>query len=128
MHTKRLVILIINNLKVKKNKKNNLTCPVNEALNIIGGKWRLQIIFQIGNEKRRFGELKRLIPPISEKMLIQELKKLTEAGILNRKAYPEIPPKVEYSLTEEGVKVLPIIELISEFGIGLINKNTNKVS
>lgn len=110
---------------MKKSKENNNPCSVNEALNVIGGKWRLQIIFQIGNEKRRFGELKRLIPKISEKMLIQELKKLTEYGILNRKAYREIPPKVEYSLTSEGVKILPIIEQISEFGLELIDKNNH---
>ena len=85
------------------NKKTD-TCPVSEALRIIGGKWSLQIINQINDEKRRFGELKRLIPAISEKMLIQELKKLTEAGILNRKAYKEIPQKVEYSLTAKGKK------------------------
>jgi len=99
-------------------------CPVNTALKIIGGKWRLLIIYQMKNEKKRFGELKRLIPSISEKMLIQELKKLTEAGIVYRKAYKEIPPKVEYSLTEEGRKVLPIIDQINEFGKSLINNES----
>ena len=107
-----------------KNKEKEIEpCPVKEALGVIGGKWRLQIIFQINDQKRRFGELKRLIPAISEKMLIQELKKLTEAGILHRKAYKEIPPKVEYSLTKEGQKVLPILANIQEFGIGLIKRN-----
>jgi len=96
------------------------TCPVSKALEIIGGKWRLQIIFQLGNEKRRFGELKRLLPAISEKMLIQELKKLTEATIVHRKAYHEIPPRVEYSLTIEGQKILPIIDQIKAFGTELI--------
>jgi DNA-binding HxlR family transcriptional regulator len=109
---------------MKKDENNNSPCPVNEALSVIGGKWRLQIIFQIGGEKRRFGELKRLIPPISEKMLIQELKNLTAAGILNRKAFKQIPPKVEYSLTKEGIKILPIIEQIREFGTELIDKKT----
>ena len=104
------------------NKENISPCPVSEALGVIGGKWRLQIVFQIGNEKRRFGELKRLIPTISEKMLIQELKSLTQAGIINRKAYGEIPPRVEYSLTSEGLKILPIIDQIKEFGMGLISK------
>lgn len=111
---------------MKKIEMDTSPCPVNQALSVIGGKWRLQIIFQIGIEKRRFGELKRLIPPISEKMLIQELKNLTLAGILKRKAYREIPPKVEYSLTEEGLKILPIIDQIKEFGIGLLEKQTAK--
>ena len=106
--------------------ENNKLCPVNEALGIIGGKWRLLIIFQIGVEKRRFGELKRLIPTISEKMLIQELKKLTESKILKRKAYPEVPPRVEYSLTDYGKKLLPIIDQIEAFGNELIEKTTRK--
>lgn len=112
------------NNKIEINDKNTLDepCPVNEALGIIGGKWPLQIIFQINNEKKRFGELKRLIPAISEKMLIQELKKLTESGIINRKAYKEIPPKVEYSLTKEGKSLLPLIAQISEFGSRLIKQ------
>ncbi len=103
--------------------ENNEPCAVGEALGVIGGKWKLQIIFQINDQKRRFGALKRLIPAISEKMLIQELKKLAETGIIKRKAFKEIPPKVEYSLTEEGLKVLPIILHLEEFGKGLIEKN-----
>ncbi|MCF6296578.1 MAG: helix-turn-helix transcriptional regulator [Flavobacteriaceae bacterium] len=112
---------------MKKNEKNNL-CPVGEALKVIGGKWSLQIINEIGKEKRRFGEMKRLIPDISEKMLIQELKKLVSYDVLNRKAYPEIPPKVEYSLTEYGKKIIPIIVQIKTFGFEMIEKTTaNKV-
>ena len=68
------VILIINDLKMKENEKNISSCPVNIALEVIGGKWTLLIVKEIGLGKRRFGELKRLIPAISEKMLIQELK------------------------------------------------------
>lgn len=101
-------------------------CPVDEALKIIGGKWRLQIIFQIGEETRRFGELKRLIPAISEKMLIQELKHLAKAKIVIRKAYKEIPPKVEYSLSENGKKVLPIIGHIVNFGNELLKEKLVK--
>ncbi len=110
---------------MKKNTKNVSICPVSEALKVIGGKWSLQIINEIGLQKRRFGELKRLVPGISEKMLIQELKSLVGFGILHRKAYKEIPPRVEYSLTEYGVKVLPIISQIQIFGNELINKKEN---
>lgn len=98
-------------------------CPVATALKLLGGKWTLQIIYEIGNDTRRFGELKRLIPAISEKMLIQELKKMAELKIVNRKAYPEIPPRVEYSLTERGLKVLPIIKEIEKFGLELLVNN-----
>ena len=101
-------------------KKVENKCPVATALKLIGGKWTLQIIYEIGNEKRRFGELKRLIPEISEKMLIQELKKMADSSIVYRKAYPEIPPRVEYSLTEKGLKVLPILKQIEHFGFELL--------
>ncbi|MCK8523479.1 helix-turn-helix transcriptional regulator [Aquimarina sp. D1M17] len=102
-------------MKAKKNENNLETCPVNNTLKIIGGKWRLRIIHEIGEDKRRFGELKRLIPEISEKMLIQELKVLVEYRILIRKAYKEIPPRVEYYVSERGKKVFPIIEEIKKF-------------
>lgn len=108
-----------------KNEKKNYNCPVSYALAIIGGKWSLLIIKEIGIDKRRFGELKRLIPEISEKMLIQELKSLVTFGILNRKAYKEIPPKVEYSLTENGKSVLLIIDQIRIFGIEIMKKNNS---
>lgn len=110
---------------MKKNEKKYADCPVSYALGIIGGKWSLLVIKEIGLEKRRFGELKRLIPEISEKMLIQELKSLVNFGILNRKAYKEIPPKVEYSLTKNGKSVLPIIDQIKTFGTEMINKNNS---
>lgn len=100
--------------------KNNLIeaeqCPVKRSLNILGGKWKLRIIAQIGIEIRRYGDLKRQIPDISEKMLIQELKSLVEFNVLHKKSYNEIPPKVEYSLTEKGLKVLPILKTLIEFG------------
>lgn len=101
-------------------EKNTNLCPVKESIKMIGGKWRLQIIYEIGQEKRRFGELKRLIPEISEKMLIQELKNLTNAGILARKSYHEIPPRVEYSLTTLGKEILPIIAQVEAFGHKLL--------
>lgn len=102
-------------------EEKNEKCPVEHALKVIGGKWRLQIIYEIGNEKRRFGELKRLIPDISEKVLIQQLKSLALLEIINRKAFPEIPPRVEYTLTEKGKKVLPILKEIEQFGLDLLN-------
>lgn len=85
-------------------------CPVKKALDVLGGKWKMLIINQIGMEIRRYGELKRMIPGISEKMLIQELKSLVEYGVLEKKSYAEIPPRVEYKLTEKGRKVIPLIE------------------
>jgi DNA-binding HxlR family transcriptional regulator len=92
------------------------TCPVRRTLNILGGKWTLLILFQINERVIRFGELKRSIPGISEKMLIQELNFLVEHNLVSKKAYPEIPPRVEYRLTELGIKTLPIAETLGVFG------------
>jgi DNA-binding HxlR family transcriptional regulator len=106
--------------RLKKMKEKGIPvmdCPVKKALEIVGGKWKLQIINQVGNDVRRYGELKRLLPDISEKMLIQELKSLVEYGILEKRSYHEIPPRVEYFLTKKGKKVLPLIEAIKAFGV-----------
>lgn len=96
--------------------KSEVLCPVKKTLEIIGGKWKLRLIYQINNDILRYGDLKRLLPDISEKMLIQELKSLVEYGVLNKKSYNEIPPRVEYTLTEKGKNILPIIELMIKFG------------
>lgn len=95
-------------------------CPVRKTLQVIGGKWSLVIIFQINTRVIRYGELKRCIPGISEKMLIEQLKFLCENGLVSKKAYPEIPPRVEYSLTPNGEKLLPIIDNIAEFGLSYL--------
>lgn len=94
-----------------------INCPVRKALEIIGGKWTLYIIHQIGNDTIRYGELKRKVEGISEKMFVNELKLLVEKEIIHKKSYGEIPPRVEYSLTDLGREFLPIIENLAEIGI-----------
>lgn len=91
-------------------------CPLRKTLEIIGGKWTMLIIFQINERTIRYGELKRAVVGISEKMLIGQLKFLCEKGIVNKKSFPEIPPKVEYTLTDSGKELLPIISQIILFG------------
>lgn len=92
-------------------------CPVRASLTLLSGKWTLLILFQINDDVKRYGELKRAIPGISEKMLIQELNMLVENKLVSKKVYPEIPPKVEYSLTELGLKTLPVVDKLAEFGL-----------
>lgn len=92
-------------------------CPVRASLSILSGKWTLLILFQINENVVRYGELKRAIPGISEKMLIQELNMLIENKFVSKKSYPEIPPKVEYTLTELGLKTLPIVDQLATFGL-----------
>ena len=79
-------------------------CGIDAAMDVVGGKWKSLILWEL-HEKgvRRFGELKRGLPGISEKMLIQQLRELAEDGIVHREVYREVPPRVEYSLTEHGV-------------------------
>lgn len=106
---------------MKKNQKEIFTsdenCPVRKSLELIGGKWRLLILFQINERVIRYGELKRAIPGISEKVLIEELNFLVESKLVSKKAYPEVPPRVEYSLTELGLKTLPIADKLANFGL-----------
>lgn len=92
-------------------------CPIRTTTDLIGGKWKLLILFQLSSKPLRPSKLKHLIPDISEKMLIQELKSLTDAKLVVRKNFGEIPPRVEYSLTPIGQKVIPLITEMRNFAI-----------
>jgi DNA-binding HxlR family transcriptional regulator len=92
-------------------------CPVRRSLAVIGGKWPLLIVFQISDRTLRFAELRRCIPGISEKMLSNQLQFLAEKGIVDRKSYDVVPPKVEYTLTKTGKDLLPILDQIANFGL-----------
>lgn len=92
-------------------------CPVRASLTLLGGKWTLMILFQINEGVMRYGELKRAVTGISEKMLIQELNMLVENKLVIKKVYPQIPPKVEYRLTELGLKTMPIVDQLAQFGL-----------
>ena len=85
-----------------------LTCPVRTTLNVLGGKWKLLILSYLLAEPRRYGELRRLMPEITEKMLIQELCELEADGIVARTVHQTMPPCVDYSLTEQGQRVRPV--------------------
>ncbi len=100
-------------------------CPVRATMKIIGGKWKLILIHIINNESpARFGELKRKADGITQSMLTSVLRELEEGGILHRKIYAEIPPKVEYTLTDLGRSLLPMVSFMIEWG--LENKLTKK--
>ena len=101
----------------EKNPACDERCPVRASLSLLSGKWTLMILFQINEGVMRYGELKRAVTGISEKMLIQELNMLVENKLVIKKVYPQIPPKVEYQLTELGLKTLPIVDKLAEFGL-----------
>jgi DNA-binding HxlR family transcriptional regulator len=90
-------------------RKNALTCPVTFTLDKIGGRWKTIIIYSLLKGTKRYSELKKAIPAISEKMLIQQLKQMEEDKLINRKSYPVVPPYVEYSLTKSGVALKPVL-------------------
>ncbi|MTG99196.1 MULTISPECIES: helix-turn-helix domain-containing protein [Myroides] len=102
---------------LKKINTSDENCPVRKTMSLVSGKWTLLILFQINDRTIRYGELKKTIPGISEKMLIQQLNFLVKNEFVSKKAYPEIPPKVEYTLTNLGLKTLPIIEQLAKFGL-----------
>lgn len=95
--------------QLNKNKTLNV-CPVTFTLGKIGGRWKPIIIYNLLGGKRRYSELRRLIPAITEKMLIQQLKQLEADLLVQRKAHPVIPPFVEYSLTESGRELQLVLE------------------
>lgn len=99
-------------------------CPVEAALAVIGGKWKGIILHHLNNETRRFNELKRLIPGITQRMLTKQLRELEADQIIHRKIFPEIPPKVEYSLTDFGLTLTPILKSLQEWGMEYIEKIT----
>ncbi|MCD4714914.1 MAG: helix-turn-helix transcriptional regulator [Clostridiales bacterium] len=97
------------------NKYND--CPLTFTMKIIGGKWRLPILWAIHKQEViRYNELKRQIEGITNMMLTQSLKELESYGLLIRKQYPEIPPRVEYMLSEDGKTLIPSLKQLAEWG------------
>jgi len=90
--------------------------PVELSLDIIGGKWKIPIIWRLKDDPKRYGELRRSLPKVTHKMLTQQLRELEADEIITRKVFPEVPPKVEYNLTLLGKSVLPVIDMLREWG------------
>jgi DNA-binding HxlR family transcriptional regulator len=87
-----------------------IECPIQAIVDTIGGKWKLSILYQLFQGTKRYGELRRLVPNATERMLTLQLRELEAAGIVLRTVYPEVPPKVEYSLTELGLSLEPVLQ------------------
>lgn len=87
-----------------------------KTLEVICGKWRLFILLHLNDQTRRYGELRKSIPDVSEKVLIQELKALIEIGVVEKQSYNEVPPRVEYRLTQKGLTVLPQLLKLRDIG------------
>ena len=101
----------------RKNKDfNPHNCGVTHFLNRIGGKWKVLVIYAIYNKVNRFSSLQRVMPDISKQMLVNQLRELEEDKIIDRIVYAEIPPRVEYELTEYGKSFMPVIDVIQQWG------------
>lgn len=99
------------------------TIFVQTTLKVLGGKWKILILWHLKDEVRRFSELKRLIPEITEKMLMQQLRELEKDGIVSRNVYSEVPPKVEYSFTEYGLSLKPVLQVLCNWGENHLQRN-----
>lgn len=96
-------------------------CPVGTTLDLIGGKYKALILWHLTDTTLRFGELRKLIPQATPKMLTQQLRELEEAGIVVRMVYPVVPPKVEYSLSDLGKSMKPILDTMFNWGEGYLH-------
>lgn len=98
-------------------KKENLPeCPVATTVSLIGSKWKLLILRDLLTGTKRFGQLKKSLPDISQKVLTESLKSMVDDGIVKRVAYPEVPPRVEYSLTDLGESMKAVISVMEQWG------------
>ena len=101
----------------KQRHQSYIDCPVEAALDLIGGKWKPVILLHIVEATRRFNELRRLMPNITQRMLTHQLRELEADGLVHREVYPQVPPKVEYSLTGRGETLIPVLTMLREWGM-----------
>ncbi|HEX9880825.1 MAG TPA: helix-turn-helix domain-containing protein [Candidatus Binatia bacterium] len=92
-------------------------CPAETTLRVIGGRWKLIILWHLFQGVKRFSELQRGINGVTQKMLTQQLREMERDGVIERKVYPQVPPKVEYSLTTLGKSLEPVLDAMCDWGI-----------
>ncbi|MEM1127762.1 MAG: helix-turn-helix domain-containing protein [Bacteroidota bacterium] len=92
------------------------SCPVTYCLRVVGGKWKPVILFLLANGINRFGRMRRAIAGISKQMLTKQLRELEADGVVHREVFAEVPPRVEYSLTDKGESLLPVVEAMRAWG------------
>jgi DNA-binding HxlR family transcriptional regulator len=112
-------------MKTKTNRRTNnchYGCAVEAALDVIGNKWKGVILFHLLDGKKRFNELRKLIPSVTQRMLTLQLRELEHDEVIDRKVYPEVPPKVEYSLTSFGMELKPLLHSLRDWGSRVMKK------
>lgn len=103
-------------MSIQTTKKELPACPVETTLTLIGDKWKVLILRDLLTGTKRFGELKKSLGGVSQKVLTAQLRDMENSGLVNRTVYPEVPPKVEYSLTELGSSLKPILDAMQNWG------------
>lgn len=98
--------------------RNPQDCPVDTTLRVIGGRWKALILYHLRGGPRRFNELRRLLPLVTQRMLTQHLRELEADGIIARHVHAVVPPHVEYSLSTDGISLLPILDAMAVWGAG----------
>jgi len=93
-------------------------CPVEVSMDLLSGKWKCLMLWHLNEGTKRYKELERIVPGVSQKMLTQQLKELEKDGLITRTVYPEVPPRVEYSLTDLGQSAFPILEMMHSWAVG----------
>lgn len=110
-------------MRKQRHDLNNLrNCPVEATLDLIGGKWKSVILFRLGEQTRRYNELSRLLCKVSPRTLTKQLRELEADGLVRRTVYPQVPPKVEYDLTEKGKSLQPVLLALKNWGEDYILK------
>ena len=102
--------------------KSTFTCPVEATIQLIGGKYKAVILWHLMNDTLRYSELHRQIPTATDKMLAQQLRELERDGLISRTVYPVVPPKTEYSLTDFGKSLAPILDAMCDWGTDYLQK------
>lgn len=103
-------------------------CPVEACLEVVGGKWKGVILHYLLGGMKRFGELRRLLPEVTQRMLTTQLRELEAHGVIERKVYAEVPPRVEYSLTEFGRTLEPLLGMMKVWGEGFLVRTSRTAS
>ncbi len=95
----------------------NLGCPVEAALTVIGGKWKGVLLYHLLDETLRFNQMRRLMPEVTQRMLTKQLREMEQDGLIIRTVYPEVPPRVEYQLSDYGRTLEPVIRALQHWGL-----------
>jgi len=107
-------------------------CPIEVALDVIGGKWKGMVLYRLMDGTARFNELRRLMPKATQRMLTLQLRELERDGVIRRTVYAEVPPRVEYNLTELGSSLRPVLETMSKWGTryrdGVVQRRQKRLS